>query len=181
MSRRLDLISKRFGKLVVLSEADPHTFPGGTRSRRVNAVCDCGSRVTVFSKHIVSGLTTSCGCHHRALVARLKTSHGATRGPRRAWDAEYGIWSGMIARCENPNVAKYESYGGRGVKVCARWRKSYAAFLADMGRRPSKRHSIDRINNDGDYEPTNCRWATASQQMRNRRPFQRRLLKNKTS
>ena len=82
---------------------------------------------------------------------------------------EYGVWATMIQRCENSGYRKYPSYGGRGISVCDCWRKSFAAFYADMGPRPSSQHSIDRINNDGNYEPGNCRWATRTDQCRNRR------------
>lgn len=82
---------------------------------------------------------------------------------------EYAAWTRMIRRCENPRHRAYPYYGGRGIRVCARWRASYAAFLADMGRRPSPRHQLDRIDNEGHYEPGNVRWATREEQQRNTR------------
>ena len=83
---------------------------------------------------------------------------------------EYHSWKGMINRCTNKNHHKYSSYGARGITVCDRWLNSLDNFIKDMGDRPSLDYSLDRINNDGNYEPSNCRWATRSQQMRNRRP-----------
>jgi hypothetical protein len=94
--------------------------------------------------------------------------HGHTSGGR--WTDEYRIWAGMVKRCTNPRSSSYRSYGGRGIAICDRWRTSFSAFFADMGRRPSKLHSIDRINNDGNYEPGNCRWATRDVQAANKRP-----------
>ncbi len=96
-------------------------------------------------------------------------------------ELERNRWYGMIQRCENPRSVHFARYGGRGIGVCRRWRDSYDAFLADMGRAPSPKHSIDRINNDGNYEPGNCRWATAQEQQRNRRnnvliPYQGRKI-----
>lgn len=84
---------------------------------------------------------------------------------------EFVAWHHMKQRCTNPKNKDYKYYGGRGITICGRWTNSHIPFLADMGRRPSKSHSIDRINNDGDYEPNNCRWATKPQQMANRRPY----------
>ncbi len=92
--------------------------------------------------------------------------HGESRGAG-ALTAEYITWCSIIGRCHCPTNHKYPRYGGRGITMCARWRNSFEDFLADMGRRPSSKHSIDRIDNDGNYEPGNCRWATASEQVRN--------------
>lgn len=94
--------------------------------------------------------------------------------------SEYGIWAGMIQRCENPNNSNYHSYGGRGISVCRSWRASFDMFLADMGDRPSLDHSIDRINNNGNYEPGNCRWATSLQQSANSRLVVNMSVESKT-
>ncbi len=91
---------------------------------------------------------------------------GARRIVRR--DVEFVAWASALGRCNNPKNQKFPLYGGRGIKVCARWADAYASFLADMGRKPSPAHSLDRIDVNGDYAPNNCRWATASQQARNR-------------
>jgi len=126
------------------------------------ALCYCGATITAVAKDIGTGNTKSCGCLQREKAAALVTTHGLTGTP------EHRVWRGMLSRCHNPNDTGHHKYGGRGITVCDRWRASFVNFLTDMGQRPDGK-SIDRINNDGNYEPTNCRWATASEQMQNRR------------
>lgn len=104
-----------------------------------------------------------------AIGRRRGQRHGHTRGGRRSHHPLYKIWEAMIRRCENPRDISYDNYGGRGIRVCPRWRASFADFLADMGERPTPAHQIDRRKTNGDYEPENCHWATRLEQMRNTR------------
>jgi hypothetical protein len=160
--RYKDRTGQRFGHLSV--EADVgRTSKGGVLWR---CKCDCGQVTSVASSNLQNGHTQSCGCLRNASLnedqlARRRT-HGMTRSP------EYLSWVAMIQRCTNANHEAFKSYGGRGIKVCDRWRDSFEAFLADMGPRPSLEHSLDRHpDKDGGYEPGNVRWATYRQQNRN--------------
>lgn len=168
MPRLLDITGQRFGRLVVIERATKADNRPCWKCR-----CDCGRTITVQGGSLRSGNTKSCGCFRqdtsRALL--LKHGHAGRDNASRLASSEYRSWTHMIGRCENPKDKDYHHYGGRGISVCPRWRHSFSAFLADVGPKPTPRHSIDRINNDGNYEPGNVQWATRSQQMRNRRPW----------
>lgn len=151
-----------FGRLTAIERAD---VPGRWRCR-----CSCGAEKSI-SRHVLrSGKAQSCGCLRRELAVARGTTHGTFVGNRTGRPPpEYTVLAGMIQRCEDPDSEHYAYYGGRGITVCARWRHDFAAFLSDMGPRPSSQHSIDRIDNAKGYEPGNCRWATRTEQMRNTR------------
>lgn len=164
----VDLTGKRFGLLDVLARVPD---PPGYRSRRWKCRCDCGTVKVIFGQAIVRGDTKSCGCQ-RTPKGELASAfvHGLAN------TREYAIWSGIITRCTNPNRKCYHLYGGRGITICDRWtngdgvKSGFECFLADVGPCPSRKHSIDRFpDQDGNYEPTNVRWATMIQQANNRR------------
>lgn len=148
----LELAGRRFGKLLVVERADRE----GKKRARWLCRCDCGNETKPTATDLNTGETRSCGCLRRETMQ----THGrhATR--------EYTSWESMIQRCENPSCKEFGAYGGRGISICVRWRRSFVDFLSDMGPRPPGT-SIDRVNNNGNYEPGNCRWATKREQQRN--------------
>jgi len=170
----MNLIGTRFGRLLV-KELAPKLRSGAQLKTRWACQCDCGTVVTVSASELRVGCTQSCGCLQRERAVEARTVHGES--PRNsAKEPEYIAWRNMISRCQNPNRKDFKHYGGRGIIVCSRWLigedgiHPYLCFLADMKRRPSPEHSIDRYpDNDGNYEPDNCRWATQFQQVHNRR------------
>ncbi len=154
------LIGKKFGLWTVLRVLEP--TPDGRRLCRCR--CDCGEPRWVRLDGLVLGKSRSCGC------ALPKPRKQNKYGDRRAHNIpEYYTWRAMRRRCLSPKHQHYDLYGGRGIKVCARWSNDFLAFLTDMGPRPSPQHSIDRIDVNGNYEPSNCRWATHKEQSRNKR------------
>lgn len=148
-------VGERFGRWVVI----------GTVGKRALCQCDCGTVKDRDYPSLRYGRSMSCGCIRMENI-RLRTAESSAM--RRAHRREWETWCRITGRCKNPNVAGWHNYGGRGIQVCARWAASFEDFFADMGPRPDG-CSIDRIDVDGNYEPTNCRWATGKQQSNNKR------------
>lgn len=155
------LYGQRFGKLVAIAPCKK--IDSKKRDIYWSCQCDCGKQVVAAASHLKSGKIVSCKCDWSIRARYLNYKHGYSN------HVLYGLWGLMIYRCDSPNHSSYHNYGGRGIDVCDRWREDFLAFAADMGVRPSRKHSIDRIDNDGNYEPSNCRWATQRQQSRNSR------------
>jgi hypothetical protein len=148
----------RFGRWLAVAPATSRK-----NSAFWNCLCECGTRRRVLARNLKSGLSRSCGCLLKDVNRQREITHGMSKS------AEYKIWIHMIGRCSNPKLNRWHRYGGRGISVCDRWRKSFSSFFLDVGPRPSSAHSLDRFPNpDGNYEPGNVRWATAREQARNR-------------
>ena len=157
MKIRPIIIGERYGKLVIT----------GSDGNIAICSCDCGGAKRTVKHNLFAGETLSCGCLQRERAKAANTTHG--EASRTIQTPEYRAWHEMKRRCFDSSNQAFAKYGGRGISVCQEWLDSFDRFLADMGRRPSPKHSIDRRDVNGNYEPRNCRWATSKEQNRNRR------------
>ena len=163
--RFIDLTGRVFGRLCAMF------YVGRTASGGLwHCQCTCGRWATLATSNFKYDRQISCGCYRR----EVECSHEETRM------AEYTVWKMMKDRCSNKRSRLYVNYGGRGIAVCEQWRGSFRSFLNDMGHRPSSKHSIERVDNNGHYEPRNCRWATMREQLRNKRNNRRLTYDGKT-
>lgn len=156
MGKIMDLTGKRFGRLKVIQLSHRST------AKFYRCICDCGQEIIVPTSNLNRGATKSCGCLRKELQGTQTLRHGQTKSK------EHRSWANIKTRCTNVNYHQYHAYGARGIKMCERWMSSFENFLSDLGPAPTHKHSVGRIDNNGNYEPSNCRWETFIQQANNK-------------
>ena len=159
MSHKINEIGNRYGKLLVIREAQSNK----RGLARWLCKCDCGNETIQNGADLRNNKVVSCGCYQREELKNRRLIHGEYKS------TEFKTWIGILSRCENKNNKDYIHYGGRGIKICDKWRNSFQEFLNDMGRKPFKNYSIERKDYNGDYCPENCCWANTLTQVRNSR------------
>ncbi len=158
-----NIAGQKFGRLTAIK----YTHSNNDHKSCWDCICECGAFVNVTGKSLRSGGTKSCGCLKKESGTSNRLKHGFKR--RAYIHPLYYTWQAMIDRCHRPNNKKYHCYGGRGIKVCDKWRHDFTSFLNDMGEKTSPKLTLERINNEGNYEPGNCKWATWAEQSMNKR------------